>query len=164
MAKRFKAPAHWTVQQRLDHYTIPEALTGCHLCWASPGSRGYPSLKIKDFGQQLTHRLAWMIARGPIPEGMLVCHRCDTPACINIDHLFLGTQAENMTDMKNKNRSPRSMGTANPNVRLTDQQVHAIFNDKRILRIVAKEHGTSINTIQDIRTGRTWRHLTMLTS
>jgi len=51
-----------------------------------------------------THRFAWELANGPIPEGMFVCHKCDNPPCCNVDHLFLGTPKENTTDMVNKGR------------------------------------------------------------
>ena len=52
----------------------------------------------------LAHRVAWEKAHGPIPKGMYVLHRCDNPPCINVEHLFLGTQAENMRDMAAKGR------------------------------------------------------------
>jgi hypothetical protein len=50
------------------------------------------------------HRLAWEKANGPIPAGMYVCHTCDVPACVNVEHLFLGTQSDNMKDMAAKGR------------------------------------------------------------
>ncbi len=56
-------------------------------------------------GQQwLHHRFVWTEHNGPIPKGMCVCHHCDEPACINPDHLFLGTHQDNMQDMINKKR------------------------------------------------------------
>lgn len=50
------------------------------------------------------HRVAWEKANGPIPDGLLVLHRCDNPACVNVDHLFLGTQRDNMRDASRKGR------------------------------------------------------------
>lgn len=55
----------------------------------------------------LVHRLAWVEAHGPIPEGMFVCHHCDTRACYEVEHLFLGTHQDNMDDMLSKGREAR---------------------------------------------------------
>lgn len=58
----------------------------------------------------LAHRYAYMISRGPIPRGFLVCHSCDTPRCVNPDHLFIGTQRDNVMDAARKGRmsTPRT--------------------------------------------------------
>ena len=58
-----------------------------------------------DGGAYRHHRKAWAEANGPIPEGLQVLHHCDNPRCYNVEHLFLGTQADNLRDMVAKGRS-----------------------------------------------------------
>jgi hypothetical protein len=92
----------WTPAQRLANYTQVDPASGCHIWQASTNQAGYGQL-IVDVRMISAHRLAWIVKHGPIRKGLEVCHRCDERCC-NADHMFLGTHAENMADLKAKNR------------------------------------------------------------
>jgi len=82
--------------------------TGC-LEWTAYRDRnGYGRISVWG-GRQLVHRVAWIDANGPIPDGMCVCHHCDNPPCCDLTHLFLGTQSDNMADMASKGRHWRTV-------------------------------------------------------
>jgi hypothetical protein len=112
-----------SLADRLKRFSKADA-SGCHL-WISTISKrtGYAQISWKG-GNRSAHRMAWVSARGPIPKGMQVCHRCDVRHCINVDHLFLGTHKDNMADKTMKGRAPS--GSRNGNSKLSDDQILAI--------------------------------------
>lgn len=80
---------------------------GCWL-WTGPGDRrGYGQFFPKQGIHLIAHRYSWELVNGPVPEGLFVCHHCDTPPCVRPDHLFLGTPKDNHDDMVRKGRHAR---------------------------------------------------------
>jgi hypothetical protein len=97
-------------------------------CWlwtgyTNPG--GYGQMNVGGHRTRLTHRVAWELTYGAIPDGDFVCHRCDTPACCRPDHLFLGSHTDNMRDATQKGRLPRNeqIGEAHKAAKLTADDV-----------------------------------------
>ena len=131
--------------------------TGCWLWTAYRNRGGYG--KARHGGKvHLAHRVSWEVHNGPIPAGMCVCHRCDTPSCVNPEHLFLGTQADNVRDMAAKGRGRAPAGEAHRSAKLTAADVAAIRADGRTPRIIAAEYGVSRPQISAIRLGKNWRN------
>ncbi len=111
--------------------------------------------------QMLTHRLAYTLIVGPIPDGMDICHQCDNPPCGNPVHLFPGTERDNMQDAGRKLRLPHGQG--HRNAKLTDALVREI-RDRHIpgqygYKRLAKEYGVSNHAVRNILEGITWKHL-----
>lgn len=124
-------------------------------CWLWQGATmvsGYGNVHVPgDSNAKLAHRVAWMLVNGEIPRGIMVCHRCDTPACVNPDHLFLGTQKENIVDMVRKDRSGR---------KLNWEQVDAIRIAEAAgeqAALIAERFGISKGHVQQIWSNRIWK-------
>ena len=150
-------------------YTV-DKLTGCWLWSAHKNKQGYGQFFDKD-KRWRAHRWAYQHYLGEIPDGMCVCHKCDNPSCVNPEHLFLGTQQENMDDMLSKGRQSPPKGECSFHSTLSEKSVVLI---KRFLErhptergpqggqcdFLARWFGKSKSIISDIGTGRTWRHIT----
>lgn len=113
---------------------------------------------------RLAHRVSWTLYRGEIPDGLCVLHKCDTPPCVNPEHLFIGTLQDNNADMAAKGRwsinGPRGLkGESHPQAKLTVQSVREIRASTETSTILARRYGVSLTTLCNAREGKTWRHL-----
>jgi len=138
--------------------------SGC-IEWAGPRDPNRYGRIAVGHKTKLAHRVAYERSIGPIPDGMHVCHHCDNPPCINPDHLFLGTNYDNIQDRLRKGRPPSGCRGENHNkCKLTEAQVLKIRNDTRPLKIIAAEYGITPQNAGDIRARRTWKCLPEATS
>ena len=124
------------LRDRFDAKWTLEPNTGCWIWTGSaravkPGYLQYGELVLqKNYEQKhfLAHRISWMLRKGEIPDGMDVLHRCDVPLCVNPDHLFLGTQKDNVTDMIQKGRKFVARGERAGSAKLKEHEVIEILN------------------------------------
>ncbi len=132
-------------------------------CWewtAHTAGLGYGSMRVWRDGRwahEYAHRVAWILTHGPIPAGLQVCHHCDNPLCVRPDHLFLGTQRDNMRDKIAKGRHPR--GEQSPLAKLTAGSVlraRELVAAGATRSSIARSLGVSGTTIEDAVKGRTW--------
>lgn len=134
---------------------LPDS-NGCINWQGSMASHGYGI--IGSNGRSLyAHRIAYELAKGPIPEGLFVMHACDNPRCVNPDHLSVGTQKDNIADAAAKGRTAR--GSMVPRSILTEEAVQDIRREyasgtKQL--ILAERYGVAQPTISDVVTGRRW--------
>lgn len=134
-------------------------------CWewqARKTSKGYGACRFMG-REARAHRVAWEITNGLIPDGLFVCHTCDNPPCVNLAHLFLGTNLDNMRDAVQKGRFRSGAGNRRPmGSKLTADDIGPIRELHKSgagYRVIARRYGVGRTSIQDIIRGKTWKHL-----
>jgi hypothetical protein len=167
-----------------DGPTMPHMESPCWLWTAATGSTGYGQFFIdgKAKNTRKAHRVVWTLFNGPIPHdgsahGICVCHHCDNPACVNPEHLFLGTNADNVRDktVKGRNNSPRGdkngsrlhpeklkRGEANGRAKLTATQVieiRALYASGISQNSLSAQFEVARTLIQQIVQSKIWKHL-----
>ena len=134
-------------------------------CWEYTGSRnhkGYGAIGLggKRGGSTGAHRASWMVHHGAIPDGLQVLHRCDNPPCVNPDHLFVGTPADNMNDKVQKGRASGPRGESHPRHKLTSADVQEIRSryaaGGTTMRALAAEYDVSRPCIYYVIAHKTW--------
>jgi hypothetical protein len=154
---------HKSLRERLLGLTIFRLGTECWLFvgWRLPNGYGHIGSTGRGKKTLLAHRASWIAFNGPIPSGLQVLHRCDVRACINPDHLFLGTPKDNMDDMdaKGRRRTPSHNGEKNPFSKLTEEQAKTIRYGSKTAAEYAKEFGVAKITAQQCRRGHSWKHI-----
>jgi hypothetical protein len=144
-----------TLQERFNDRWMPEPFSGCWL-WTGTVNGKYGQMSLGHRLREYAHRTSWKLHVGGIPQGRFVLHRCDTPLCVNPEHLFLGTLLDNARDCISKGRRASFQGEFNSQSKLNEAQVSQIRHDPRTQREIAADYGVDRSTISYIQNHKTW--------
>jgi hypothetical protein len=164
-----RGPKPTNVKERFERFYIPEPNSGCYLWTGGINKHGYGNFSIAGRCYH-AQRIAYELYRGPIPDRMQACHRCDNRACVNPDHIFLGTHADNSADMVAKGRSlkgdrssmhlypeSRQAGEKCHLAKLTWPIVREIRRSKLSTQALADRLCVTYQTVRCVRKGFTWK-------
>jgi hypothetical protein len=134
--------------------------TGCHEVYShKTDSSGYPIVKKNNKSIRI-HRYNYQLKNGVIPRELVVRHICDNKMCVNVDHLLIGTHADNVKDRVDRDRS--ACGEYNGRSKLTNEAVVEIFKDNNTSKCaLAKKYNVDEKTIRKIKNRTTWKKATM---
>lgn len=127
---------------------------GCHIWTGAKNKDGYGCFRSE---YKTAHRFIYFHHNPDADKTLSVMHSCDNPACVNIEHLSLGSHKENMNDRDSKGRCRK--GERSGVSKLTEREVKAIKEDERTIREIADCFGVSSSHVSMIKMGKTWRHL-----
>ncbi len=154
-------------------FDFTKEVDGCWIWQRAANNKGYGVCAVGR-GMRLAHRMAYAIVHGPIPTGISVLHHCDTPLCINPDHLFLGTQMDNVHDAMQKGRhknpplnahyrkSNPQRGSKSKNAKITEAIAKHIMLERmtgRNFTDLGHEVGLDASVVADICKGLAWAHV-----
>jgi hypothetical protein len=146
--------------ERFESKFIPEPMSGCWLWIGCHAGGGYGGFTVKGRCRK-AHRMSWIFYRGEIPTGLQVNHKCDNRFCVNPDHLWLGTQTDNLRDMVRKGRDVTQRRGYPNSARLRPAHILAIRLSKEKSSVLAEQYGVTPDTIRDIRNrnGTRWKRV-----
>lgn len=122
-----------------------------------PGSSGYSQI-YKDGKHWTAHRYFYTQAHGPIPSGLLVCHKCDNKLCVNLDHLYLGTHSDNALDAYQRNRRKSRQGELATNVaKLTRAEAIDVKYSTKTSKELEALYNINQSQVSRIRNGKAWK-------
>ena len=145
----------WNKQRFETFFTKTES------CWDWEGSlrgKGYGGFR-QNNKMYIASRVSYELYKNPIPEGLLVCHTCNNPKCVNPNHLYLGTYQENTQQAVKEGRQYIPKGVENGSAKLTEEQIFLIREDPRSQRTIAKEYGISQLHVSRIKRKISWSHI-----
>lgn len=135
----------------------PDSNGGCWL-WGGAQKNGYGHIIMPGGKTTSTHRAMYQAVRGEIPEGLCVCHRCDVRACVNPDHLWLGTHADNAADKEAKGPKPKVERNCKAKMSEADVvELRALRSEGVSLKDIAKRFGVTSATAGKAARGDTWK-------
>ena len=149
------------------HSTFWDKVDKTDTCWlwqASKDKHGYGQLTYHG-RHRMAHHVAFELTHGAVPDGLVICHTCDTPGCVNPDHLYAGTHKQNTADMLERKRARhgRSPGSNNPSAKLTEADVLEIRwmyeNGTLTNRAIAEHFGVTDALIGMIVKRKIWTHI-----
>lgn len=139
--------------------------TGCWVWTRGKAGAGYGVVRLSNpRRKEYAHRLAYLAFVGP-PRSLHVCHACDNPACVNPKHMFLGTQAENMADMRAKGRGgrpPLRRGETHGRAKLSEEDVRKIRSEcaaGKPQHVLGREYGISQAHVSLVVRRESWKHI-----
>ncbi len=139
-----------TLREQVESHSTPLPWTSCVIWVGATNPWGYGNIRHR--GRTVpAHRASYMVHKGEIPAGMSVCHTCDVPACVNPDHLYLGTPKENAEDMVAKGRSAR--GSKSGKAKWDDSTVRAIVEAPGTAEQIAARFGCGSSIVGYYKAG-----------
>lgn len=149
-----------SAKEFVDNNSVPEPNTGCILFFGTGENRdGYARINISGVRYSI-HRFVYILKYGHVNRKTVIRHKCDTPACVNVDHLEAGTQADNVQDMHKRGRANLSRkGTENPKAKLNEQQVEEIrklYKEGMPRKEIQSRYSLSTGYVWKITSGQFW--------
>ena len=161
---RLLALARRSVEARMERNALRVA-SGCLEWQRSTDAEGYGRIDVRYEGERRTmqaHRVAYWLAYGTLPEGLLICHHCDNPSCVDPEHLYAGTRFDNAADLLLRHGPTTRLGSQCVAAKLTEPVVRAIraARGAESPQSLALRYAVAPATIYAVWSGQNWRHVT----